>query len=335
MTGPARHAVVTGGAGFLGSHLCERLLAAGTEVTCLDNFATSSPGNVARLLGRPDFRLVDCDVTRILPVLGEADLVLHFASAASPPDYLRLPVETLEAGAAGTQHALDLARDKGARFVLASTSEVYGDPQQHPQTEDYWGNVNPVGPRSVYDEAKRYAEALTTAYRTSRGVDTAIVRIFNTYGPRMRPHDGRAIPTFVRQALAGDPLTVAGDGRQTRSVCYVDDTVTGILALAGSDCAGPVNIGGTQEMTVLRLAQTIRELTGSTSPIEFVPRPADDPAVRQPDTTLARQLLGWRPAIGLEEGLRRTIDWFATRSGGLGWSEARDFAGVTRATPGD
>jgi dTDP-glucose 4,6-dehydratase len=318
MTGPVRHAVVTGGAGFLGSHLCERLLAAGTEVTCLDNFATSAPGNVAHLLGRPDFRLVDCDVTRALPVPGEVDLVLHFASAASPPDYLRLPVETLEVGAAGTQRALDLARDKGARFVLASTSEVYGDPRQHPQTENYWGNVNPVGPRSVYDEAKRYAEALTTAYRNSRGVDTAIVRIFNTYGPRMRPHDGRAIPTFVRQALAGDPLTVAGDGRQTRSVCYVDDTVAGILALADSDCAGPVNIGGTQEMTVLRLAQTIRELTGSTSPIEFVPRPTDDPAVRQPDTTLARQLLGWRPAIGLEEGLRRTIDWFATRSGGLG-----------------
>jgi dTDP-glucose 4,6-dehydratase len=318
VTGPARHAVVTGGAGFLGSHLCERLLEAGTGVTCLDNFATSSPGNVAHLLGRPDFRLVDCDVTRALPVPGETDLVLHFASAASPPDYLRLPVETLEVGAAGTQRALDLARDTGARFVLASTSEVYGDPRQHPQTEDYWGNVNPVGPRSVYDEAKRYAEALTTAYRNSRGVDTAIVRIFNTYGPRMRPHDGRAIPTFIRQALAGDPLTVAGDGRQTRSVCYVDDTVAGILALAGSGCAGPVNIGGTQEMTVLRLAETIRELTGSASPIGFVPRPADDPAVRQPDTTLARQLLGWRPGISLDEGLRRTIDWFATRSGGLG-----------------
>ena len=254
-------------------------------------------------------------MTRPLHVPGEVDLVMHFASAASPADYLRLPVETLEVGAGGTQHALDLARDKGARFVLASTSEVYGDPKQHPQSEDYWGNVNPVGPRSVYDEAKRYAEALTTAYRNSRKVNTAIVRIFNTYGPRMRPHDGRAIPTFIRQALAGEPLTVAGDGSQTRSVCYVDDTVTGILALTASDVEGPVNIGSSQELTVLQLAETIRDLTGSTSPIEFVARPVDDPAVRRPDTTLAHRRLGWRPAVTLEEGLRRTIDWFATRSG--------------------
>ncbi len=315
MNASARRVVLTGGAGFLGSHLCERLLGSYAGVVCLDNFVTSSAGNVAHLLGRPGFQLMECDVTRPLHVSGEVDLVMHFASAASPADYLRWPVETLEVGAVGTQHALDLARDKGARFVLASTSEVYGDPQQHPQSEDYWGNVNPVGPRSVYDEAKRYAEALTTAYRNSRKVNTAIVRIFNTYGPRMRPHDGRAIPTFIRQALAGKPLTVAGDGSQTRSVCYVDDTVTGILALAASDAAGPVNIGSSQELTVLQLAGTIRDLTGSTSPVEFVARPVDDPAVRRPDTTLAYRRLGWRTTVTLEEGLRRTIDWFATRSG--------------------
>ncbi|MFY9929230.1 MAG: UDP-glucuronic acid decarboxylase family protein [Streptosporangiaceae bacterium] len=315
MKASTRRVVLTGGAGFLGSHLCERLLGSCAGVVCLDNFVTSSAGNMAHLLGRPGFQLTEYDVTRPLHVPGDVDLVLHFASAASPVDYLRLPVETLEVGAAGTQHALDLARDKGARFVLASTSEVYGDPQQHPQAEDYWGNVNPVGPRSVYDEAKRYAEALTTAYRNSREVDTAIVRIFNTYGPRMRPHDGRAIPTFIRQALAGAPLTIAGDGSQTRSVCYVDDTVTGILALAASDFAGPVNIGSSQELTVLQLAETIRDLAGSTSPIEFITRPVDDPAVRRPDITLAHRRLGWRPAITLEEGLRRTIDWFASQSG--------------------
>ena len=312
MSSSVRQAVVTGGAGFLGSHLCERLLRAGAAVACLDNFATSSPDNVAHLLGSPGFRLVDCDVTRTLHVPGEVGLVLHFASAASPVDYLRLPIETLEAGAAGTRNALGLAEDKNARFVLASTSEVYGDPLEHPQSEEYCGNVNPVGPRSVYDEAKRYAEALTTAYRNSRRTDTAIVRIFNTYGPRMRPHDGRAIPTFIRQALASEPLTVAGDGSQTRSVCYVDDTVAGIVALAASDFAGPVNIGGSQELTVLRLAETIRDLAGSASPIEFVPRPADDPSVRCPDTSLAQRRLGWRPAVTLEAGLRRTIDWFAT-----------------------
>ncbi|GAA0327674.1 SDR family oxidoreductase [Actinoallomurus spadix] len=308
-------AVVTGGAGFLGSHLCERLLAQGTSVICLDNFLTGSPQNVAHLMGRPGFRLIECDVTGFVHVPGDVDLVLHFASAASPIDYLKLPLETLKVGGLGTLHALGLAREKGARFILASTSEVYGDPLRHPQREDYWGNVNPVGPRSVYDEAKRYGEALTTAYRNSRGVNTGIVRIFNTYGPRMRPHDGRAIPTFMRQALLGEPLTVAGDGGQTRSICYVDDTVNGILALARSDLPGPVNIGNPEEMTILELAESIRDLAGSDSPIEFVDRPVDDPGVRRPDTTLARERLGWRPAVPRDAGLRRTLDWFAAELG--------------------
>jgi dTDP-glucose 4,6-dehydratase len=305
------HAVVTGGAGFLGSHVCERLLAQGAAVTCMDNFLTGSPQNVAHLLGEPGFRLTECDVTGFVHVSGEVDLVLHLASAASPVDYLKLPIETLKVGGIGTLHALGLAREKNARFVLASTSEVYGDPLRHPQREDYWGNVNPVGPRSVYDEAKRYGEALTTAYRDSRGVNTGIVRIFNTYGPRMRPNDGRAIPTFVYQALTGRPLTVAGDGSQTRSICYVDDTVAGILAMAQDDFAGPVNIGNPEEMTVLELATTIRHLTASDVPITFVERPADDPAVRRPDTTLARERLGWQPSVPSTDGLRRTIDWFA------------------------
>ena len=273
-----RRAVVTGGAGFLGSHLCERLLDSGAEVVCMDNFLTGSPGNVAHLFGRPGFSVMDCDLTGFVHVPGDVDLILHFASAASPTDYLRLPVETLRVGAEGTLHALGLARQKGARFVLASTSEVYGDPLRHPQPEDYWGNVNPVGPRSVYDEAKRYAEALTTAYRNSCGVDTGIVRIFNTFGPRMRPDDGRAIPTFITQALAGRPLTVAGDGSQTRS-------------------------------------EMIRDLAGADSPVEFVARPVDDPAVRRPDTSLARRRLGWQPVVSVEEGLRRSIEWFAAELG--------------------
>jgi dTDP-glucose 4,6-dehydratase len=306
-----RTAVVTGGAGFLGSHVCERLLAEGVAVTCMDNFLTGSPRNVAHLIGRPGFRLTECDLTCFVHVSGPVDLVLHLASAASPVDYLKLPIETLKVGGLGTLHSLGLAREKGARFVLASTSEVYGDPLRHPQREDYWGNVNPVGPRSVYDEAKRYAEALTTAYRNSRGVDTGIVRIFNTYGPRMRPYDGRAVPTFIRQALTGNPLTVAGDGSQTRSICYVDDTVAGILAMAFDDFAGPVNIGNPEEMTVLELATTIRDLADGHVPITFVDRPADDPEVRRPDTRLARERLGWRPTVTSADGLRRTIDWFS------------------------
>src|SRR5438477_11478709 len=306
--------LITGGAGFLGSHLCERFLAEGDDVICMDNFRTSTPDNIAHLFADRRFTFIQQDVTTYIYVSGPLDAILHFASPASPVDYLEFPIPTLKVGSLGTHKALGLAKEKRARLLLASTSEVYGDPLEHPQSEDYWGHVNPMGPRSVYDEAKRYAEALTTAYRNSRRADTGIVRIFNTYGPRMRPHDGRAIPTFIRQALAGDSLTVTGDGSQTRSVCYVDDTVTGILALAASDFAGPVNIGGSQELTVLRLAETVRDLTGSASPIEFIPRPVDDPAVRRPDTTLAQRRLGWRPAITLEEGLRRTIGWFATRS---------------------
>lgn len=251
-------AVVTGGSGFLGSHLCRALLDGGWEVVCLDNFLTGAPANVADLLAHPAFRLAHCDVTENAHVRGEVDLVLHFASPASPVDYLEMPIETLRVGSTGTERALGLARDHGARFVLASTSEVYGDPQVHPQPEDYWGHVNPIGPRGVYDEAKRYAEALVTAYRSTYGVDTGIVRIFNTYGPRMRPDDGRAIPTFIRQALAGEPVTVTGDGSQTRSVCYVDDLVAGVLAMASSDLTGPVNIGNPCEMTVLQIAQASR-----------------------------------------------------------------------------
>jgi dTDP-glucose 4,6-dehydratase len=304
--------VVTGGAGFLGSHLCEELLARGTEVVCLDSFLTGAPANVAHLLEHPGFRLVRCDITDYLHVPGDVDLVLHFASPASPVDYLQLPIATLKVGAIGTLHALGLAKEKGARFLLASTSEVYGDPQVHPQPETYWGHVNPVGPRGVYDEAKRYAEAMTTAYRTAHGVDTAIVRIFNTFGPRMRPYDGRAIPTFIRQALAGEPVTVAGDGMQTRSVCYVDDLVHGILALAASGHPGPVNIGNPTELTVRQIAEDVVAACGSTSSIEFVERPVDDPQVRRPDTALAESLLGWSPQVPWAKGLASTVEWFAT-----------------------
>jgi dTDP-glucose 4,6-dehydratase len=311
MSRTIRRAVVTGGAGFLGSHLCDLLIRRGVAVVCLDNLLTGTPANIVHLLDHPHFRLVRCDLTDFVHVPGEVDLVLHLASAASPADYLRLPLETLKVGSTGTLHALGLAAEKGARFILASTSEVYGDPRRHPQTEDYWGNVNPVGPRSVYDEAKRYSEALTTAYRNTRGVDTGIVRIFNTFGPRLRPDDGRAIPTFIRQALSGQPLTVAGDGLQTRSICYVDDTVRGIAALAWSEHAGPVNIGNPREISVAQLAQMIRDLSGSRSAITFVERPADDPQVRRPDTTLAFETLGWRPEVPVEEGLHRTIEWFS------------------------
>nr|WP_245665156.1 UDP-glucuronic acid decarboxylase family protein [Nocardia sienata] len=312
-TGRPRRVLVTGGAGFVGSHLCEQILDAGASVVALDNFATSAPDNIAGLADRPGFAIMQHDVTEPFSGLGWFDLVFHLASAASPPDYLRLPIETLRAGSLGTANALDLAEHTGARFVLASTSEVYGDPAVHPQPEGYWGHVNPVGPRSVYDEAKRYAEALTMAYRRERGVNTAIARIFNTYGPRMRADDGRMVPTFIAQALAGAPLTVAGTGEQTRSLCYVEDTVRGLLALARTDHPGPVNIGNPGELSVRTLAEEIRAAAGSHSTLEYVDGAIDDPQRRCPDISLARQVLGWWPTVDRAEGLRRTINWFAGR----------------------
>ena len=304
--------VVTGGAGFLGSHLCEQLLADGHEVIALDNFLTGSAANVEHLLEHDAFRLIKCDITEYIHVPGPVDQILHFASPASPIDYLLLPIETMKVGSIGTLHALGLAKEKGARILLASTSETYGDPQVHPQPETYWGHVNPVGPRGVYDEAKRFAEALTMAYRRTHAVDTAIVRIFNTFGPRMRPNDGRAIPTFIRQALRGEPITVAGDGSQTRSVCYVDDLVNGLLRLLRSDLPGPVNIGNPHELSMLALAERVRDLAGSASEITFIDRPTDDPTVRQPDITVARTELGWEPTIGYEQGLQRTLAYFSS-----------------------
>jgi dTDP-glucose 4,6-dehydratase len=301
-----RTAVVTGGAGFLGSHLCEYLLAQGYSVVCVDNLATATLQNIEHIRG-DDFTFLDHDVTERIEVAGDVDLVFHLASPASPIDYLRLPLHTLKVGSYGTHNALGLAKFKRARFLLASTSEVYGDPKVHPQPETYWGNVNPIGPRGVYDEAKRYAEALTMAYHRQQGVDTCIARIFNTYGPRMRPHDGRAIPTFIRQARAGEPLTVFGDGSQTRSFCYVDDLIRGLFLLATSDEHLPVNVGNPDEFTLLELAHIVLEVTGSKSEIVYEALPEDDPQVRQPDITRARQILGWEPEISLAEGLRRTV----------------------------
>ncbi|GGO93570.1 epimerase [Nocardioides phosphati] len=302
--------VITGGAGFLGSHLCTRILGEGHEVVAIDNFITGVPANVEHLMEDPRFRLVRADVTDYLHVPGEVDVVLHFASPASPIDYLELPIETMKVGSIGTFHALGLAKEKGARFVIASTSETYGDPQVHPQPESYWGHVNPVGPRGVYDEAKRFGEAATMAYRNAHDVNTGIVRIFNTFGPRMRPNDGRAIPNFVRQALSGQPITVAGDGSQTRSVCYVDDLIDGIWRFTQTDHPGPVNIGNPTEISMLDLAKWIRDLTKSDSEVTFIDRPVDDPGVRRPDITLARETLGWEPVVPVEEGLLRTIEYF-------------------------
>src|SRR5688572_28312065 len=298
--------LVTGGAGFLGSHLCDALLERGHRVICVDNLETGSLANVEH--NRDDaFLFLNHDLTQHLEIGEPVDFVYHLASPASPIDYLRLPLQTLKVGSYGTHNALGLAKFKRARFLLASTSEVYGDPQIHPQPETYWGHVNPIGPRGVYDEAKRYAEALTMAYHRQQGVDTAIVRIFNTYGPRMRPHDGRAIPTFIRQALEEKPLTVFGDGSQTRSFCYVDDLVRGLILLAESGEHMPVNIGNPSEMSLLELAEAVVAATGSSSQIVFEALPVDDPQVRQPDITRARQLLGWEPEISLDDGLNRTL----------------------------
>jgi len=302
-------AVLTGGAGFVGSHLCERLLEEDWDVLCVDNLITGSQDNLAGLAGHPRFRFEPHDVSADLDVDGPVDHVLHFASPASPRDYLAHPLETLRAGAYGAHRALDLAKAKGATILLASTSEVYGDPLEHPQNESYWGNVNPVGPRSVYDEAKRFAEALAMAYHRVHGMPVKLVRIFNTYGPRMRRADGRAVPAFVDQALGGRPLTIQGDGSQTRSLCYVDDLVEGIHLLLVSDHVGPMNLGNPEEITILELAELVQELTGSASGIELVPAAEDDPKRRCPDITLAQEVLSWKPSVSLREGLARTVAW--------------------------
>ncbi len=309
--------LITGGAGFLGSHLCDRLLAEGHSVIAMDNLITGKTANIEHLAGRDDFLFVKHDVTNYIYVEGPLDAVLHFASPASPIDYLELPIPTLKVGALGTHKVLGLAKEKNARFLLASTSEVYGDPLIHPQTEDYWGNVNPIGPRGVYDEAKRFAEAITMAYHRYHNLDTRIARIFNTYGPRMRLEDGRVVPNFIAQALRGDPLTVYGDGSQTRSFCFVSDLVDGIYRLLLSDEVEPVNIGNPSEMTILDFAQKIIELTGSSSEITFITptdmRIKDDPKVRQPNISKARRILNWEPSVPLDEGLRQTIEYFRPR----------------------
>ena len=323
MTPPGRTpvegvAVVTGGAGFVGSHLCEALVARGNRVVCIDDLSTGRLENLAALDGDPSFELLEADVSAGIPELlpfGEPAAVLHLASAASPPAYLARPLETLAVGSEGTRHALELAGRAGARFLLASTSEVYGDPTEHPQSERYWGNVNPIGPRSVYDEAKRFAEALTFAHHRSRGTDVAVARIFNTYGPRLRPDDGRVVSNFIRQALAGEPLTVYGDGTQTRSLCYVSDQVAGLLALLDSGVTGPVNIGNPDEHTVGDLARLVVALLGSTSPIVHEPLPVDDPTRRRPDITRARELLGWEPAVPVEVGLMETARYLGAQEG--------------------
>ena len=305
-----RRVVVTGGAGFVGSHLCEALLAAGDEVVAIDNLITGRIENVAHLFADKAFSFQHHDVSNYVHVSGPVDAILHFASPASPADFERIPIPILKVGSRGTHHTLGLAKEKGARYLLASTSEVYGDPQVNPQPETYWGNVNPIGPRGVYDEAKRFAEAMTMAYHRHHGIDVRIVRIFNTYGTRMRPDDGRAVSNFLVQALAGKPLTVYGDGTQTRSFCYVDDEVRGILALLDSNHVGPVNIGNPDEYTILQLAEAAVRVTGSSSEIAFESLPVDDPTRRRPDISLARRLLGWEPQVPLEEGLGRTAEWF-------------------------
>lgn len=311
-----KHAVVLGGAGFLGSHICTWLLESGARVTCLDNMITGRADNVAHLIENPKFHLIDYDVTEYVWVPGQVDYVLNFASPASPVDYLKWPIHTLKVGAFGTHRGLGLAKEKGAIFLLASTSEVYGDPLVNPQPETYWGNVNPIGPRGVYDEAKRFAEALTLAYHREHGVDTRIVRIFNTFGPRMRANDGRAVPSFFKAALENRPLPVHGDGSQTRSLCYVDDLVEGILRLVLSDETGPVNIGNPEEVTVRELAELIQDVVGNHPGIEYIPRPVDDPSVRRPDTTKAEEVLGWKAEVPLRQGLELTLPWFKAQVNG-------------------
>ena len=308
-------AVVTGGAGFLGSHLSDRLLAEGFRVIAIDNLITGNTDNIEHLAGNPDFKFIRHNVSEYIFVPGPVDYVFHFASPASPIDYLEHPIPTLKVGALGSHNTLGLAKDKGATFLLASTSECYGDPLVHPQSEDYWGHVNPIGPRGVYDEAKRFAEAMTMAYHRFHSMDTKIVRIFNTYGPRMRLQDGRVVPAFISQALNNEPLTVFGDGSQTRSFCYVSDLIDGIFRLALSDFHEPVNIGNPGEMTILDFAQKILALTGSTAQIVYKPLPVDDPRVRQPDITRAKRLLGWQPKVDFESGVRETIGYFKKRLG--------------------
>ena len=313
MSQQKKRVVITGGAGFLGSHLCDRFLAEGWEVICMDNLITGDLRNIEHVTGRSDFHFYHQDVTEFIHVPGRVDAVMHFASPASPIDYLELPIQTLKVGAMGTHKALGLAREKNARFLLASTSECYGDPLVHPQKEDYWGNVNPVGPRGVYDEAKRFAEAMTMAYHRYHKVQTRIVRIFNTYGPRMRLNDGRALPAFMSQALKGEDVTVFGDGSQTRSFCYVDDLVDGIYRLLHSDEVYPTNIGNPGEMTIQQFAERVIKLTGSKSKIVNKPLPVDDPKVRQPDISKARRILGWEPRYDLDTGLAKTLDYFRSR----------------------
>jgi dTDP-glucose 4,6-dehydratase len=305
--------LVTGGAGFLGSHLCDRLLAEGHDVIAMDNLLTGNTDNIAHLAGNKRFLFIEHNVTNYIYIKGDLDAILHFASPASPVDYLELPIQTLKVGSLGTHNALGLAMAKGARLLLASTSEVYGDPQVHPQTEDYWGHVNPIGPRGVYDEAKRFAEAMVMAYHRSHGVDTRIVRIFNTYGPRMRLNDGRVVPNFIGQALRGEPLTVYGDGSQTRSFCFVSDLVDGIYRLLLSNEVEPVNIGNPTETTILEFAQKINTFTGNQAGIQFKPLPKDDPKQRQPNIGKAQRILGWEPKVALDQGMATTVDWFAER----------------------
>jgi dTDP-glucose 4,6-dehydratase len=327
----SRRLVVLGGGGFLGSHLCDHLLARGDEVVCVDDFSTGRRANVAHLRREPRFTLVEADISESLPVEGPVSGVFNLASPASPPDYLARPLQTLAVGSEGTRRGLELAGDHGARFLLASTSEVYGDPDVHPQPESYRGNVNPVGPRSVYDEAKRFAEALTMAHHRTLGTDVAIVRIFNTYGPRLRPDDGRVVSNFLLQAMEGEPLTVYGDGSQTRSLCYVDDEVRGLIALFDSDLTGPVNLGNPDEYTVLQLARTVVDLLGSSSPIIHLPLPVDDPTRRRPDISLARSALGWEPTTHLRDGLALTAAFLAEEAR----ATAEDLAAVEGARSGN